>query len=85
MELYKNMTFVGRIKSDLATHPNVQLRNYVLMMCKITADFYELYPVKATRWMDFEVIVPLRNLLGMKITVEILENQDIKVLKNKTL
>ncbi len=81
MNLYDDMSFEKQIKSPLVNHTNPQVRNYVLMMAKITIDFYKDYPVKCLRWMDFSVILPLQPILGKKIMVQLDENMDIKIIK----
>lgn len=81
MDMYENMDFVKQVKSNLISHSNPQVRNYVIMMVKITMDFYKDYPVKTTRWMDFSVILPLQPILGKKIMVQLDENMDIKIIK----
>ena len=81
MNLYDDMSFEKQIKSPLVNHANPQVRNYVIMMSKITLDFYKDYPVKCLRWMDFSVILPLQPILGKKIMVQLDENMDIKIIK----
>jgi hypothetical protein len=81
MEMYDNMDFVKQVKSNLVVHTNLQVRNYIIMMVKITLDHYQYYPIRTSRWMDFSVILPLRPILGNKIMIEIRENQDIYITK----
>lgn len=69
--MYKDMEFAKLIKSRFMHHPNGQVRNYIIMMAKITLDFYKDYPVKCSRFMDFEVPTFLNPTLGSKITVSI--------------
>jgi hypothetical protein len=77
--MYKNLDFLNQIKSPLIRHPNQQVRNYLTMMCKITLDHYREWPVKCTRWMDFEVPLIMQEFLGEKISIEIDEKMDLSI------
>lgn len=77
--MYKNLDFVNQIKSQLVRHQNPQVRSYVIMMSKVALDHYKDWPVKCTRWMDFEVPLAMQEFLGGKMSVEIQENMDITI------
>ena len=81
--MYKNLDFVSQIKSPFVRHESPQVRNYIIMMCKITLDHYKDWPVKCTRWMDFEIPLAMQPFLGEKMSIEIDEsmNMTIKVRK----
>ena len=49
------------------------------MMCKITLDHYREWPVKCTRWMDFEVPLIMQEFLGEKMSIEIDERMDLSI------
>ena len=77
--MYKNLDFLKQIKSPLIRHQSSQVRNYLTMMCKITLDHYKDWPVKCTRWMDFEVPLALVDFLGEKISIEIDESMNLTI------
>ena len=49
------------------------------MMCKITLDHYKDWPVKCTRWMDFEVPLAVQPFLGEKLSIEIDESMSLSI------
>lgn len=77
--MYSDMEFAKLIKSRFMHHPNGQVRNYIIMMSKITLDFYMDYPIKCSRFMDFEVPVFLNEFLGKSIEVYIDNNMSISI------
>lgn len=81
MDLYNDMSFKDRVATKWIFSLDEKAKNYVFMMIKIALDFYEDYPIIDSRWMDFTVINPFKNILGKKLTVIIDKNEDIKVVK----
>lgn len=77
--MYKDMEFTKLIRSKYMNHPNGQVRNYIIMMVKITMDFYKDYPINCSRFMDFEVPVFLNEFLGKSIEVYIDNNMSISI------
>jgi hypothetical protein len=81
--MYKDMKFVDQIKSNLVRHQNAQVKSYIIMMCKITLDHYKEWPVKCTRWMDFEVPLSLQQYIGTDISIEIDEKMELNVMMKR--
>ena len=77
--MYKDLKFLDQIKSPLIRHQNTQVKNYLIMMCKITLDHYKYWPVKCTRWMDFEVPLAVQPFLGEKMSIEIDESMNLSI------
>ena len=77
--MYKDLKFLDQIKSPLIRHQNTQVKNYLIMMCKITLDHYKDWPVKCTRWMDFEVPLAVQPFLVEKLSIEHAESMNLSV------